>query len=221
MKPPFQMSPDPLPKAGKDKNTWSLVYNNKPSIWPTIDTMSILKMGRTFSDACHQPSDFKDVVFLECDVSPEEKAIMENWVVGNRFPLKHTGVYVHSGIPPAIRSRGHLGRVYDNPDPSIFRGAFISDGKYFDFLQSLQEGKYEVALEDFHQHTHQEIVDILDGRIKLTKAGVEVNRGSFIKDRLEKQLRKYPESQLFGSPPLPDENPHQLKPKLLPSKEGD
>lgn len=182
MKPPFQMSPSLLPKPGKDKNTWSLVYNNKPSIWPAIDTMATLKAGRVFSDACQQPSDFKDVVFLECDVSPEEKAIMENWVVGNRFPLNHSGVYLHYGIPPAIRSRGHLGHEYDNPDPSIFRGAFISDEKYFDFLRSLQEGKYELDLEFIHTPLQSKVADILIDRIKILRNGVEITAPAFNKD---------------------------------------
>lgn len=172
MKVPFERNPNPLPSS--DKKGWSIVYTGTPRGWLAIDQMATYIANRPINSNGYQLSDFKDMKVLELNPTPEEREIVESWLVSNREPLQGASFYLPVAIPPAIYSRGRLNRDYDNPDPSIFRGAFISDEKYLAFLESLQEGKYELDLEFIHVPLQPKVTDLLRDRIKILRNGVEV-----------------------------------------------
>lgn len=126
--------------------------------------------------------DYKDVHVIHIEPTPEERAIVEAWLVPNKTPIPFNPFnlsVLHSPfsldakpqLPMPIYSRGALSRHYDNPDPSYLRPAFRSDEKYFAFLDNLTEGKYEVDLEDFHPHLYGAVVDCLIYRIKIHYKG--------------------------------------------------
>lgn len=67
MKPPFKQIPSLLPNTEKKEF---------PNSLKKVDN----------SPGGYRSSDFRNVFYVELDYTPEEKEIIESWLVGNMFP---------------------------------------------------------------------------------------------------------------------------------------
>lgn len=148
-----------------------------------------------------------NLTVIQLPVSDEERAIVEKWLIPNIFPNNGAGFDLNTPqcnffqalspkLPPPIYSRAAISFSYEDTDPERFRPAFVSDKKYFEFLETLKMGEGQIDLVDIHPPTHEIVKDLLIGRVKIFHHGVEVKHPS-IKEKLENTLKNYPESSLF------------------------